>query len=148
VTAELQTPLGILPTRCRRKPAGIDRPVERNYVTVAACIYGTETNWLGCAGRDATSDFGCFADENRSVRVDNDDDDEQRRRQVKLCGVDRHGERRARAYNGGLEQRWTWVVGSIHGLGWVGLNEKYCGTVAEYRYCKTHILFIALNFHI
>ena len=25
------------------------------------------------------------------------------RRQVKICGVDRHGERRARAYNGGLE---------------------------------------------
>jgi len=26
-----------------------------------------------------------------------------RRRQVKICGVDTHGERRARAYNGGLE---------------------------------------------
>jgi len=34
-----------------------------------------------------------------------------------------------------LDQRWTWV-GSIHGLYWVGLNEKYCGIVAEY--CKTH----------
>ena len=35
------------------------------------------------------------------------------------------------------------------GLGWVGLNEKYCGIVAEYPvgYCKL-ILFIALNFHI
>jgi len=44
-------------------------------------------------------------------------------------------------------QRRTWV-GSIRGLGWVGshfpahvmgwvgLNEKYCGIVAEY--CKTH----------
>ena len=27
----------------------------------------------------------------------------QGRRQVKICGVDRHGERGARAYNGGLE---------------------------------------------
>ena len=27
----------------------------------------------------------------------------QRRRQVKICGVDTYGERRARAYNGGLE---------------------------------------------
>jgi len=27
----------------------------------------------------------------------------QGRRQVKICGVDRHGERKARAYNGGLE---------------------------------------------
>jgi len=27
----------------------------------------------------------------------------QGRRQVKICGVDRHGEREARAYNGGLE---------------------------------------------
>jgi len=25
------------------------------------------------------------------------------RRQVKICGVDRHGDRGARAYNGGLE---------------------------------------------
>ena len=33
-----------------------------------------------------------------------------------------------------------WVgLGCIfqHVMGWVGLNEKYCGTVAEY--CKTHI---------
>jgi len=29
--------------------------------------------------------------------------DLQGRRQVKKCGVDRHGERKARAYNGGLE---------------------------------------------
>jgi len=36
---------------------------------------------------------------------------------------------------GQLRQRWTWV-GSIHGLGWAGLNEKYCGIVAEYG--KTH----------
>ena len=34
-----------------------------------------------------------------------------------------------------VNQRWTWV-GSIHGLGWVGLNQKYCGIVAVY--CKTH----------
>jgi len=27
----------------------------------------------------------------------------QGRRQIKICGVDRHGERGARAYNGGLE---------------------------------------------
>ena len=37
-------------------------------------------------------------------------------------------------------------VSTCMGLGCVGLNEKYCGIVAEY--CKTHILFIALNFHI
>jgi len=29
--------------------------------------------------------------------------DRQGRRQVKICGMDRHGERRAQAYNGGLE---------------------------------------------
>jgi len=31
---------------------------------------------------------------------------DQGRRQVKICWVDRHGERRARAYNGGLEVDW------------------------------------------
>jgi len=35
-----------------------------------------------------------------------------------------------------LNHRWT-RVGSIHGLGWAGLNEKYCGIVAEYCRPKT-----------
>ena len=33
--------IGVLPTRWRRKPAGID--TERNYVTVTACIHGYRT---------------------------------------------------------------------------------------------------------
>ena len=37
VTAEWQTFLRVLPTRWRRKPAGID--TERNYVNVTVCTY-------------------------------------------------------------------------------------------------------------
>ena len=62
------------------------------------------------------------------------------------CGA-RSGSPGGTAPGGGSDQRWTWV-GSIHGfgwvgshfpahvMGWVGLNEEYCGIVAEY--CKTH----------
>jgi len=44
---------------------------------------------------------------------------------------------------------WVAFSSTCDGLGWVGLNEKYCGIVAEYPvgYCKL-ILFIALIFHI
>ena len=50
VTAEYETFLRVLPTRWRRKPAGID--MERNYVTVALCIQTVKvtpqisTSWI------------------------------------------------------------------------------------------------------
>ena len=58
----------------------------------------------------------------------------QGRRQVKICGVDRHGERGARAYNGGLEaerppspppvkSRWICINFSSH------LQQKWGGHV-------------------
>jgi len=62
-------------------------------------------------------------------------DDWLRQCQVMFADIRTRSAVKQRPHHATLNQRWTWV-GSIHGLGWVGLNEKYCGIVAEY--CKTH----------
>jgi len=80
----------------------------------------------------------------RNVYDDDDDDDDDDISLYLICWL--------RAVNVRAEMDMGWVgLGRIFQhmwwVGWVGLNEKYCGIVAEYCKTDTHTKF-ALNFYI
>ena len=78
-------------------------PTSRQITLTACCSYYETRSVLIAL---AITVGVCFAISVFAIQVrvsDISTDTMQGRRQVKICGVDRHGERGARAYNGGLE---------------------------------------------